>query len=153
MACALGAGALTVLRLVTDSRRLAAWLHDSAFGAGLISTTTSFADKTSLGPLRAVHLLLCVVVIRHISFPPAMWDAGIVKGIIQCGRKPLRIFAAGVLLAYVGTGILMRFASSIVAATSVTFCGCLLLVLFAAGDRNRRLEGPGNSRYRGCTGS
>jgi hypothetical protein len=94
------------------------------------------------------QLLFGVVVIRHISFTPGSGKTRIVKGITQCGPETLAYLRRRRAAVLCRDAIVMRFPTSILAATSVTFCGFLLLILFAAIGRNRGLETPVHSGYR-----
>jgi hypothetical protein len=118
-----------VLTFATSSR-LAVLLHTNFWRLHLANLFL-YNDKSTLGPLRLLNLLIFLFLIRRWTGTAAFWDNTVVRAIARCGRNSLEVFSAGVLLSYLATLLVLQHPASIQLQVYVSTVGCMGLIAVA----------------------
>ncbi len=105
-------------------------------------------DKTTLGPLRILHLLavmaLAEIVLSNQS--PCFWNAWPIRWLVLCGQNSLIVFCSGSVFVVLSEGLLLTEHHDLlwqIVATIAVWGGCILLAVagsggFADGPATRR---------------
>jgi hypothetical protein len=117
--------------VAATSHRLPAFLHSHFWQSGL-AYVFLFNNKTNLGPLRPMNLLVLLVLVHRWRATTRFWESRVVLAIARCGQNSLEVFGAGVLFSYVATLLLSEYPERISLQLYANLIGCAGLIGVAA---------------------
>ncbi|MCW5771340.1 MAG: OpgC domain-containing protein [Rhodospirillaceae bacterium] len=103
-------------------------------------------EKSTLSPWRLAHILALAYLVAVFVKPDGAWyRRGWARGIIQCGRNSLDIFALGTILSFFSLFVLVEAGRDLAIQAALNLGGVLLMILVARWLSRKKAQATPNT--------